>query len=173
MSESPVPSKRRERASDARAAVRGTAGPVTQRTEIDAFPPLEQFMPHRAPMLLIDALVAHDGDDAVCEKTFTDRDPFVQNGVVSSFIALELFAQAAAAHFGYEGLSSGGKATSGALLGARKIDLSCDTFPVGEKLTIKVKRAMSLPPMAQFECVLANDRGDVLAVGTINVAMGV
>jgi predicted hotdog family 3-hydroxylacyl-ACP dehydratase len=171
MSESPVPSKRA--AGDARAAVRGTAGLVTRGTEIEAFVPLEQFMPHRAPMLLIDALVAHDGDDAVCEKTFTERDPFVENGVVSSFVALELFAQAAAAHFGYEGLASGGKVTSGALLGARKIDLSRDSFAVGEKLIIKVKRVMTMPPMAQFECVLMNDRGETLAEGTINVAMGV
>lgn len=146
---------------------------VTPSTEIDAFPPLSSFMPHRPPMLLLDALVAHDEDEAVCEKTFTDEDPFVENGQVSGFVALELFAQAAAAHFGYEGLASGGKPQSGALLGARKIDLSRGSFAVGEKLTIRVKRAMSMPPMAQFECVLTGPDGSTLAVGTINVAMGV
>lgn len=146
---------------------------MTKGTEIDAFPPLEQFMPHRPPMLLLDALVAHDEDEAVCEKTFTDRDPFVEHGVVSSFVALELFAQAAAAHFGYAGLMSGGKAVSGALLGARKIDLSRDTFAVGEKLTVRVKRVMTMPPMAQFECAVTDGRGNTLAAGTINVAMGV
>ena len=124
-------------------------------------------------MLLIDALVAHDEDEAVCVKTFTDSDLFVENGRVSSFVALELFAQAAAAHFGYAGLMSGGKAVSGALLGARKIELSEGTFAVGEKLTIKVTRAMTMPPMAQFECLLTDDRGEMLAAGTINVAMGV
>ncbi len=147
-------------------------GPVSQ-TEIDAFPPLEQFMPHRPPMLLLDALVAHDDEVAVCEKTFTERDPFVEGGEVSSFVALELFAQAAAAHFGYEGLARGGKATSGALLGARKIDLSVDHFVVGQKLIVRVQRAMSMPPMAQFECTLTDDQGITLAAGTINVAMGV
>lgn len=146
---------------------------MTLGTEIDAFPPLTSFMPHRPPMLLLDALVAHEGDEAVCEKTFTDGDPFVENGQVSSFVALELFAQAAAAHFGYEGLARGGQAQSGALLGARKIDLARDTFAVGEKLSIRVKRVMSMPPMAQFECALTAPDGSTLAAGTINVAMGV
>lgn len=137
------------------------------------FPPLSEFMPHRAPMLLLDALVAHAPEEAVCVKTFGEDDLFVKDGVVSGFVALELFAQAAAAHFGYVGLTAGGKATSGALLGTRKIELSVPTFAVGEQLTIRVKQVMAMPPAAQFECTLHGPTGALLAEGVISVAVGV
>jgi predicted hotdog family 3-hydroxylacyl-ACP dehydratase len=124
-------------------------------------------------MLLLDALVAHAPEEAVCEKTFRQEDLFVKDGVVSGFVALELFAQAAAAHFGYVGLTAGGKATSGALLGARKIELLVPTFAVGEKLTIRVKQVMAMPPAAQFDCTLHGPDGTLLAEGVISVAVGV
>lgn len=142
-------------------------------TEIDAFPPLERFMPHRAPMLLLDALVAHEKEEAVCEKTFHAGDLFVEGDAVSGLVALELFAQAAAAHFGYMGLVEGGTPQSGALLGARKIELFTPTFPLETRLTIRVKQVMAMPPAAQFDCTLEGPDGARLAEGAISVAMGV
>jgi predicted hotdog family 3-hydroxylacyl-ACP dehydratase len=136
-----------------------------------SFPPLERFMPHRRPMLLLDALVAHEADAVVCIKTFTDADPFVENGVVSAFVTLELFAQAAAAHFGYLGLSRGGPMGTGALLGARKIELYADSFAVGAPLTVRAQQVMAMPPAAQFECTLESADGTRLAEGSISVAI--
>lgn len=138
-----------------------------------SFPPLERFMPHRRPMLLLDALVAHEEEQVVCTKTFTADDPFVIDGEVSSFVTLELFAQAAAAHFGYLGLSRGGPMGSGALLGARKIELFVDSFAVGQPLTVTACQVMAMPPAAQFECTLEGADGTRLAEGSISVAITV
>lgn len=139
-----------------------------------AYPPLTAFMPHRPPMLFLDALIAHDDTSVVVEKTFRADDVFVEQGRVSSFVVIELFAQAAAAHFGYAGFQRGGQFTSGALLGTRKIDLHVPTLAVGEALQVHAKQTFAMPPAAQYDCqlVLASDTSRVLAEGSITVALG-
>jgi predicted hotdog family 3-hydroxylacyl-ACP dehydratase len=135
------------------------------------FPPPTAFMPHRAPMLFVDALIEHTEDACTCRKTFRDGDPLVEDGRVSALVAIELFAQTAAAHFGYAGMIRGGAMTSGALLGTRRIDLAVPSIAIGEEVTIVARRVMAIPPMAQFDCeARIGDR--VIASGSINVAMG-
>lgn len=136
------------------------------------FPPLTAFMPHRSPMLMLDALVHHEADRAVCTKTFRAGDAFVEGGEVSALVAIELFAQTAAAHFGYAGMEKGAPMGAGALLGSRKIELFVPTLPVGQPLEVEVRQTMAMPPMAQFDCTLTA-AGQRLAEGTINVAVGV
>jgi len=138
-----------------------------------SFPPPTAFMPHRPPMLLVDGLVAHGPATVTIEKTFRSGELFVEHGEVSSFVAIELFAQAAAAHFGYAGLLAGGAFASGALLGPRKIRLAVPALRVDRRLLVEATQVFAMPPAAQYECRLLDaERGDVLAEGTLNVAMG-
>lgn len=125
-------------------------------------------------MLLVDRLLAHDLASVTIEKTFRAGELFVEDGAVSSFVAVELFAQAAAAHFGYAGLVAGGAFASGALLGTRKIDLAVPSIPVDHRLEVRATQVFAMPPAAQYDCTLvdATDGETVLATGTINVAMG-
>lgn len=126
-------------------------------------------------MLLVDQLLEHDDQRAVIEKTFREGELFVEDGAVSAFVAVELFAQAAAAHFGYAGLLRGGLFSSGALLGTRKIELRAPRFPVGRRLVVRATQIFAMPPAAQYDCVLVDASGpeeQVLAEGTINVALG-
>lgn len=136
------------------------------------FPPLVSFMPHRPPMLLLDALLEHGETDVACEKTFREGDPFVAEGRVTALVAIELFAQAAAAHFAYSSVVRGDASASGALLGARRIELLSPSYAVGERLVVRARQLGLMPPAAQYECTVARDDGAVLARGTINVAMG-
>lgn len=139
------------------------------------YPPLASFMPHRRPMLLLDALVRHDPVSVEVEKTFRDGDLFVVDGHVDALVTLELFAQAAAAHFGYSGLLAGGAFASGALLGTRRIDLDVPRFPVGQRLVVRATQTLTMPPIAQYDCELVNASAagePVLARGSINVALG-
>jgi predicted hotdog family 3-hydroxylacyl-ACP dehydratase len=136
-----------------------------------SFPPPTAFMPHRAPMLMIDALTAHTEDACTCTKTFRAGDPLVEHGRISALAAIELFAQTAAAHFGYAGFVRGGAMTSGALLGTRRIDLGVGSISVGDEITIVARRVMAIPPLAQFDCE-ATIGERVIASGSINVAMG-
>ena len=138
---------------------------------IGSFPPLAAFMPHRPPMLMLDRMISHTLEQCVCTKTFRAGDPLVENGAVSSLVTLELFAQTAAAHFGYSGFLLGGLMTSGALLGTRRIDLAVGRFEVEKEIIIRAKQVFAIAPAAQFECTAEID-GVRVAEGTINVAMG-
>ncbi len=132
-------------------------------------------MPHQPPMLLVDRLLEHHELSVVVEKTFRAGDLFVVDGAISAFVTLELFAQAAAAHFGYAGLVRGGVLSSGALLGTRRIELHVPRLPVGRRLVVRASQVFAMPPAAQYECTLldATDPEEkLLAEGTINVAMG-
>ena len=135
------------------------------------YPPLTAFMPHRPPMLVLDALVHCDDATAVCTRTIREGDVFVEGGEVSALLSLELFAQTAAAHFGYLGFTRGGGMASGALLGTRKLEMTVDRYQVGDALEVRAVQVMSMPPAAQYECTLARG-GEIVARGTINVAMG-
>lgn len=136
-----------------------------------SYPPLTAFMPHRAPMLLLDRLVHHEDERVVTEATFEPGQLFVDEaGRVSPFVALELFAQSAAAHFGYGGYLRGGAFASGALLGTRKLEAFVDALPTGRALRVEAERVFTMPPAAQYDCVLF-DGDRRLAAGTINVAM--
>lgn len=137
----------------------------------EAFPPLTAFMPHRPPMLLLDRMVACTDAEAICEKTIREDDVFVEDGGISALVALELFAQTAAAHFGYLGMARGSGFASGALLGTRKLELGVARLAVGDALEVRVTQVMSMPPAAQYECALSRG-GETIAKGTINVAMG-
>jgi predicted hotdog family 3-hydroxylacyl-ACP dehydratase len=135
------------------------------------FPPLTAFMPHRPPMLLLDRLTACTDLEATCIKTIREGDPFVEDGTVSALIALELFAQTAAAHFGYLGFARGAGFAAGALLGTRKLELHVDRYRVGDELEIRARQVMTMPPAAQYECTLLR-AGETVASGTLNVAIG-
>lgn len=132
---------------------------------------LERVMPHRAPMLLLDRMIACTDTEAVCVKTFRDGDVFVEDGAVSALVAIELFAQGAAAHFGYLATARGTGFASGALLGSRKLELDVDRYRVGERLDVRVLQVMSMPPAAQYDCRLER-AGRVIARGAISVALG-
>jgi predicted hotdog family 3-hydroxylacyl-ACP dehydratase len=128
-------------------------------------------MPHRPPMLMLDALLEHDETRVACDKTFREGDPFVQDGRVTAFVAIELFAQAAAAHFAYAGVVRGDVSASGALLGARKIELLVPSYAVGERLIVRAVQLGLMPPAAQYEGTIERGDGTVLARGTLSVAM--
>jgi predicted hotdog family 3-hydroxylacyl-ACP dehydratase len=136
--------------------------------------PLTAFLPHRPPMLLLDRLLEHGEAHAVCEAHVVSDGLFVDEGGVSALIALELFAQAAAAHIGYEWYVRGDAAglRAGALLGTRRIDLLVDRLTVGDRLVVRATHVMSMPPVAQYEGTLFRE-GEVIASGTISVAAGV
>lgn len=123
-------------------------------------------------MLFLDQLVEHSETHAVCTRVVRAGDLFLDDeGAMSALVTLELFAQGAAAHFGYQGLLEGGDAVAGALLGTNRIDLAQGSFALGDTLEVHVRQAMVMPPLAQYECEIKKG-GQTLATGSIKVAMG-
>ena len=62
------------------------------------YPPIEQLLPHRPPMILIDRLVWTNGVATVCEVTIGPHSMFIQAVGVPAFVGIEYMAQTVAAH---------------------------------------------------------------------------
>lgn len=135
-----------------------------------AFPPLDEILPHRPPMLLLDALTAAEAESVTCRATVRAGAPFVAGGRVSALIALEYFAQAVAALFAYKSRGGAGP-FRGLLLGARDLELAVSHLRVGDVLDVHCREQWASGPVAQFQCILS--RGDErLATGAVTVLRG-
>ncbi len=65
-----------------------------------SFPEIEALLPHRAPMLWIDRVIARDGARVRCELTVRADHVFVEDARAESLIAIEWMAQAVGALVG-------------------------------------------------------------------------
>ncbi len=132
---------------------------------------LALLVPHRPPMLLVDTLVAHEGRKIVCRTTIREDHPFVRGGEVSMLVAVELFAQAAAALVGLLAPPGGPSMSTGALLGSRQVRFFADALRLGDELEIHCEEVMNVGMAAQVECALVRG-GARIAEGSINVMAG-
>ena len=138
---------------------------------MSGLPPIENLIPHRPPMLLIDEVIEHEGLRVVCRTTIREDMPFVQDGTVPVMLALELFAQSAASLVALIASRGGAPLSGGAILGSRQIDLHGESFSVGDVLEIHCEERMALGMTAQIQCSLRRE-GELLAEGSINVMAG-
>lgn len=136
-----------------------------------ALPQLASLVPHRRPMLLVDELVSHEGRKIVCRATIQDDHPFLSGGKVPALVAVELFAQSAAALVGLLAPPGGPSMQSGALLGSRQVRFFTDALRVGETVEVHCEEVWTIGPAAQIECALYRD-GARIAEGSINVMAG-
>ena len=132
---------------------------------------LAELVPHRPPMLLVDELVSHEGRRIVCRTTIREDHPFLAGGRISSVLAVELFAQTAAALVGLLAPPGGPSMTTGALLGSRQIKLYTDALAAGDVLDIHCEESWTIEMAAQIDCALYR-AGVKIAEGSINVMAG-
>lgn len=74
---------------------------------------IEQLIPHRPPMLLVDRVISRDGDSIVCEKEFRSGEFFLQghypgDPIVPGVILCEAALQTGAILLALRGARSGG-----------------------------------------------------------------
>ncbi len=116
------------------------------------YPPLEDLLPHRPPMILLDR-VEDDGEESItCGVTLRDESPFVENGFVPAVVATEYMAQCVATYAGLKASRRGGEIRVGYVIGARLIDLAVDAFRVGEDLVVKARRDWGDDILGRFDC---------------------
>jgi len=64
---------------------------------------LEELLPQRQPMIMVDALMYYDKKSLISELTISEENIFVKDGVLSETGLLEHIAQSVALHTGYAG----------------------------------------------------------------------
>jgi predicted hotdog family 3-hydroxylacyl-ACP dehydratase len=103
-------------------------------------PDLRDIVPHSGRMVLLDRLVAFDGETLTAELLIRADALFADERGVGAWVGVEYMAQAVAALAGIEERRVGGRAKIGYLVGARHYSCNVPYFPLGAALRISVRR---------------------------------
>lgn len=127
------------------------------------------YLPHDAPMLLLEDVVSVSDDSAVCRVTVSPSGvlaPFLDpDGNLPGWFALELMAQTVGVWSGWHRHQQGKNSIElGMILGARELLCAAGILPAGQTLTITVKLLMQDDRFGSFECSI----NDGEATGRIN-----
>jgi len=124
------------------------------------YPSIEQLLPHRPPMILIDRLVQTDGSKTVCEVTISPHSMFAQAAGVPAFVGIEYMAQTVAAHGGYQSYLEGRPIAVGLLLGTRRLQTHCQFFELGHTLRIEATHIWGQHELMRFRCAIIHMASD-------------
>ena len=106
-------------------------------------PPIEEILPHRHGMLLVERIVSWDAARATVSASPSTAGWYAEAGGMPSRIGIELMAQAIATHVGVTAWERGEPPKKGVLLGARSYRATQPYFAAGSKLTIDAVKAFS------------------------------
>jgi predicted hotdog family 3-hydroxylacyl-ACP dehydratase len=141
------------------------------RAAPEPLPPLAEVVPHRAPMLLLDAVTRWEERRITCEVVLRDDSPFVEAGRAPATLAIEYMAQCIAAHAGMRGRARGEPVQIGYLIGARDVTLPTEDFRVGDVLRITAAHVWGDERLGSFACTVERG-GRGVAGGTLSVYGG-
>ena len=130
---------------------------------------IEDVVPHRGAMLLLDTLLAADEDSVTVEGPVRRGQLFEADAGVPSYVGVEYMAQAIAAWAGCRAVKQGQPVKIGFLLGTRRYACTRTHFPFGARLRIVARReVMGDNGLGMFACTLTLG-GEVLAEAMLSV----
>jgi len=125
-------------------------------------PPIEELLPHRYGMLLVERVVDWDPASATVSATPSTQGWYAEAGGMPSRIGIELMAQAIAAHVSIVAWSKGEPPKKGVLLGARAYRATQPYFAAGGELIVKATRAFSDDSgMGAYDATIAHQGAQV------------
>lgn len=113
---------------------------------------IEELLPHRRPMILLDELLAYDDGAAEAALTIRENSLFLEQDGVPAHIGLEYMAQTCGAHAGALALERGEPVKIGLLLGTRQYRAHLPHFRLGERLVIAVSAVYRDREIGSFDC---------------------
>lgn len=128
-------------------------------------------LPHQAPMILIDELLSATETTLTARVLLRDDSPFVQDGRVSSLIAVEYMAQSIAAMAGLRRWGRGEEVKLGFLLGCRELAIEIPELRTGDDLTVEVRETWTTEELGHFQCSVTRG-AQLVAAGVLSVYQG-
>ncbi|MCO7399211.1 hotdog family protein [Stenotrophomonas maltophilia] len=120
---------------------------------------IEDVVPHRQDMCLLERIVHWDEDGIEAELVVLASGLFVEDGHVPAWIGIEYMAQAIAAWAGCRARAAGNRPQLGFLLGSRRYGSQRSGFPVGSRLRVQARcELLGDNGLGMFACrILAGD----------------
>lgn len=133
-------------------------------------PPIERLVPHRAPMLLIERVIAATDDDVTVEARVDAARIFAaSDAAVPSYVGLEMMAQTVCAYDGLQRFNDKPSPLVGFLLGCRKYTVREPYLESGAVLSITARVILRHGEMASFACRIRHGDATDFAEATLNV----
>ena len=135
---------------------------------------LEELLPHRAPMVFLDAVESFDSVERSLTATVSITPAHVLYsptlGGVPNWAAIEFMAQAAAALAGCfdKDRDPAKPVRPGLLLGTRRLTLHADSFAAGRTYRVTAASTFWDAETAAFACTIVDDAGTVVAEAALN-----
>jgi len=124
---------------------------------------LDQWIPQRGSMQLLDRIVEVDAESAVAEVRVPVDGLFTHDGQVPAWIGIEYMAQTISAWAAGRFQGRGGAGPKlGLLLGSRRFEAHCAGFPCGATLRIEARcEIMADNGLGMFDCRVEMDGREV------------
>ncbi|TJZ70701.1 ApeP family dehydratase [Chitiniphilus eburneus] len=136
----------------------------------DSPPPIAELLPHAAPMILLDRVVALTSDTIETEVVIGETSPFCEQGRVGAWVGIEYMAQSAAALVGGEARRNGQPVRVGFLVGTRDYRMQASWFLIGDTLRVFAEREFQADNgMAAMRCRIQRPDGTLLAESLLSV----
>lgn len=133
------------------------------------FPPVSDLVPHSAPTLALDELVAWAPGEATARVTIREHGLLVRGDGVDACVALELMAQTAAACLGHAAFQGGGAVRVGMVVGCRKLQLLRPRLLVGETFAVRVRCTRGSDFVSSFDAEVHDHAGTLVARTTMTI----
>ncbi len=116
--------------------------------------PIAELLPHAGTMILLDAVLEHGPEHALCRRRVPASGLFHDaDGALPAWIGVELMAQAIAAWAGCQAKQAGEPVRLGFLLGTRHYACNVSAFVPGSDLRVEARRDFhDESGMAVFAC---------------------
>ena len=137
----------------------------------NTMPPIEELIPHRGTMLLLDRVVEFEGEIAVAEYTPRRQAWYAdESGNMPPWIGIELMAQTVAAHVALTKKKQGRSPKMGALLGTRSYHATAKSFTAVSPLRIRVQLLFddASSGLGAYGCTIEQE-GAIVANATLKV----
>ncbi len=114
------------------------------------FPDIADLVPHRHPMLLLDAVVDYAQSVIVCTARIDQGHPFLEGEVVDALVCVELVAQTVAAYAGYQDHLAGRAPSLGFLVSCREARFDVATLALGDALRVEARHTWGDDRLGSF-----------------------
>jgi len=114
---------------------------------------VDEVVPHRGAMLLLERLLAHDEESIAVEAVVREDNAFADAEGVPIWVGIEYMAQTIAAWAGCRARQLNEPVKLGFLLGTRRFECAGGHFQFGQRLRVEARREFSADNgMGMFAC---------------------